>query len=346
MATLYLPLALISLWAPLADDETIRDQLENTMLLVRAVCLVSTRAISLDQATQYRDLMCQYLKDVKNLYQNGAYYTNHHNAIHIYDFILLFGPIYSWWCFHIEQMIGKLQNVNTNHHFGHLESTLTEKMWKESHLRLWLGTPNHSAEMEDFLAIFNKTFESVSCADSVDIPRSISIDLDLTSANDVLEEDIEMNCVADMPDVDNVLRGNCELPTKFAKLMDTPPTGSVRFITRYKLRSVYYSISRHHVGNSSVIYFGDDQRVVQYSGVIQHIFTPGEEVYFILRRDCALPKDDVFTPYRPEFPAFCYSTCTSYPTYDIVLASSIICHAARFRSNDDSVVVVSLLKNI
>ncbi|KAE9407462.1 hypothetical protein BT96DRAFT_809392, partial [Gymnopus androsaceus JB14] len=43
---------------------------------------------------------------------------NIHAAGHIYNFLLLFGPVLSWWCFSFEHLIGALQKINTNDHIG------------------------------------------------------------------------------------------------------------------------------------------------------------------------------------------------------------------------------------
>ncbi|KAE9396172.1 hypothetical protein BT96DRAFT_825122, partial [Gymnopus androsaceus JB14] len=43
---------------------------------------------------------------------------NIHMANHIYNFLKLFGPVISWWCFPFEHLIGVLQKVNTNDHIG------------------------------------------------------------------------------------------------------------------------------------------------------------------------------------------------------------------------------------
>jgi len=43
---------------------------------------------------------------------------NVHAAFHIYDFLLLFGPVMSWWTFPFEHLIGVLQRINTNNKIG------------------------------------------------------------------------------------------------------------------------------------------------------------------------------------------------------------------------------------
>ena len=56
-------------------------------------------------------------------------------AFHIYDFILLFGPIMAWWTFPFERLIGALQKFNTNDHVGgELEGTIVRSFWKGANL--------------------------------------------------------------------------------------------------------------------------------------------------------------------------------------------------------------------
>ena len=43
---------------------------------------------------------------------------NIHAAGHIYDFLLLFGLVMSWWAFPFEYLIGVLQQVNMNDYIG------------------------------------------------------------------------------------------------------------------------------------------------------------------------------------------------------------------------------------
>ncbi|KAI5995796.1 hypothetical protein F5J12DRAFT_896429 [Pisolithus orientalis] len=45
-------------------------------------------------------------------------------SIHIYDYLRLFGPVQSWWCFPYECLIGHLQHMPTNHKFGQQEETV------------------------------------------------------------------------------------------------------------------------------------------------------------------------------------------------------------------------------
>lgn len=124
LATVYLPLALVSLWGdglprPSSDASTyLKRVLDHTMLLVSAVTILSTRWMTKRCATEYRSYLAGWLRDLKELHPAATDRTNNHVAFHIYDFLLLFGPIYAWWCFPFECLIGYLQRLPQNHKFG------------------------------------------------------------------------------------------------------------------------------------------------------------------------------------------------------------------------------------
>ena len=39
-------------------------------------------------------------------------------ALHLRDYILLYGPVHSWWAYPFERMIGTLQRISTNYKEG------------------------------------------------------------------------------------------------------------------------------------------------------------------------------------------------------------------------------------
>ena len=126
MATIYLPLALVSLWGigsshPTAGNgEKLRATLNHTMALFSAVRLVCMRTMNQSRMTAYRDYMVRYIRDLHVVHPDAPYKTSHHMALHIYDFLELFGPVHSWWCFPFERLIGLLQRQPSNHKFGTL----------------------------------------------------------------------------------------------------------------------------------------------------------------------------------------------------------------------------------
>ena len=124
LSTVYIPLALISIWGEgsqhdsLDDAKRCREILDHTMALTSAVSLLCKRTVTQARAEAYVDYITQYVRDLKELHPRALYRPNHHAAFHIYDFLILFGPVRSWWCFPFERLIGRLQNLPHNHLFG------------------------------------------------------------------------------------------------------------------------------------------------------------------------------------------------------------------------------------
>ncbi len=133
LATIYLPLALIGIWGEGSvhpDKSTLqaaRKILDHTMLLVSAISLACRRTTSPSIARSYWDCITSYIKVLHTLHPHARYTPNLHLAVHIHDFLHLFGPVHSWWTFPFERLIGHLQKINTNHHFG------TTSLFLQSH---------------------------------------------------------------------------------------------------------------------------------------------------------------------------------------------------------------------
>lgn len=124
MATIYLPLALISLWGegtPHSSPDVaskFRQIIDHTMTLVCAVYLACKRTVNQARADAYLKNITIYNTDLLKIHPKASHRTIHHVAMHIYDFLLLFGPVRSWWCFPFERLIGQLQRLHSNHKFG------------------------------------------------------------------------------------------------------------------------------------------------------------------------------------------------------------------------------------
>ena len=88
------------------------------MALVSAVLVGTSHYMTLRKAEAYRKYIKRYVGDLTELYPHIGPRTNHHVSFHIYDFLLLFGPVHSWWCFPFERLVGVLQNLPSNHKFG------------------------------------------------------------------------------------------------------------------------------------------------------------------------------------------------------------------------------------
>jgi hypothetical protein len=134
MCTIYLPLALLSIWGdgtprplppskspkspPLPPKNHSQALLHLTMLLVSAVRIACRRTMTAEHAAAYRDCMVEYLNLLRDVLPNASLRDNDHVALHIFDFLILFGPVRSWWCFPFERLVGQLQRIPHNHKFG------------------------------------------------------------------------------------------------------------------------------------------------------------------------------------------------------------------------------------
>jgi hypothetical protein len=95
--------------------------LHHTMALFQAATIVGRYTSSDTRATAFRNFLKHWLGDLHNLYPHTITprtRTNPHIALHIYDFLRLFGPALSWWAFPVERLIGQLGKINTNDHLG------------------------------------------------------------------------------------------------------------------------------------------------------------------------------------------------------------------------------------
>jgi len=122
MTTVYIPLALISLWG---DDGTSRPAtakfshiLDHTMALVSAVSVACLRTMTEACRSAFRRCMAMWVSSLQKIHTGSNNRVNGHMALHIYDFLRLFGPVRSWWCFPFERLIGQLRRLPTNHIFG------------------------------------------------------------------------------------------------------------------------------------------------------------------------------------------------------------------------------------
>ena len=122
--TVYLPVALVSLWGEsgshLEESNMVHLQkvLDNTMALVSAVSVASSHYMTSSQAGAYLDCIKTYVSGLSELYPHLEPRTNEHVAFRIHDFLWLYGPIWSWWCFPFERLVGILQGLNSNHKIG------------------------------------------------------------------------------------------------------------------------------------------------------------------------------------------------------------------------------------
>lgn len=123
MATVFLPIALVILWAEKVGDDAplFQEILSHSMALFQATSLIFRYLTNKRRAAKCR-MHLKYWVD--NLYKLHPHTKSHrrkttvHLAFHISEFLLLFGPAFGWWCFPLERLIGILQKIKTNGRLG------------------------------------------------------------------------------------------------------------------------------------------------------------------------------------------------------------------------------------
>jgi hypothetical protein len=125
LGTTHLPLALIRLWG-LGNTESPRSRrcreiLNLTVSLLSAVTVASSRSMSHGLANSYLQHIQAYLGGLKKVFPEYGFHPNHHMALHLHQYLLLFGPVHGWWTFPFERMIGMLQRIPTNGKIGIFE---------------------------------------------------------------------------------------------------------------------------------------------------------------------------------------------------------------------------------
>jgi hypothetical protein len=117
LGTTFLPLSLVRLWgltnAESPRSHRCREILNLTMSLLSAVTVASSHSMSPALADSYLRYMQAYLTGLK-VFPEYEFRPNHHLALHLHQYLVLFGPVHAWWTFPFERMIGMLQRIPTN----------------------------------------------------------------------------------------------------------------------------------------------------------------------------------------------------------------------------------------
>lgn len=88
------------------------------MDLVTAVEVGSMLETSEELIQLYDKTLMRYLTTLKELYKEAKIAPNHHLAVHIADFLRIFGPVHAWRAFALERYNYMLQRTNTNNRLG------------------------------------------------------------------------------------------------------------------------------------------------------------------------------------------------------------------------------------
>lgn len=122
LGTTHLVLSLIRLWGFKEDGSPrstrCREILDVTISLISAIIIATSHTVTAASATVYQKHMLNYINEIKRLFPDYRLHPNHHMSFHIPEFLLLFGPVHSWWTFPFERLIGSIQRMPSNGKIG------------------------------------------------------------------------------------------------------------------------------------------------------------------------------------------------------------------------------------
>ncbi len=116
----YMPISLICLWAESTEAPERRALLKLTMNLVTAIIIATSYETSQENSEAYTHYMIQYRSGLRKLFPDYHCHPNHHMALHIGEYLCMYGPVQGWWTFSFERAIGMLERILTNYKAGEL----------------------------------------------------------------------------------------------------------------------------------------------------------------------------------------------------------------------------------
>ncbi|KAF8809186.1 hypothetical protein BYT27DRAFT_7163091 [Phlegmacium glaucopus] len=268
IGSLYLPVTLIRLWsnAKREDKEAKKRQelLHLTMLLSSAVAAATTRVTSVAHANDYLAYMAKYREELQRLFPDYACHCNHHMAMHIGEFLTRYGPVYGWWTFPYERMIGMLQKISTNYKPGEYEETIGRSWHRSSNFRAFFTRDICPQPIKNCLNFFETLVQQQNrnSLSSNSIPQP---ELNELEDNEELEAgDDKLITLAEKLITDDIraaftrkLGAGCAVPR------------NAKFTNRVTRNGISYTIHETHEGNSGVICKGLDvpfciEKIIQF----------------------------------------------------------------------------------
>ncbi|KAG2079398.1 uncharacterized protein F5147DRAFT_785098 [Suillus discolor] len=289
LTTVYLPIVLVSLWG---EGSTHRNSeiaanchaiLDHTMALISAVHIT--------------------------LLPHAPHRTNGHMALHMWDYLQLFGPVRSWWCFPYERLIGSCSDCPA------IIFLVSKNQLSSTHISRLRSSNTGSTDLlvlplfRDVKALFDRFVSPLIDTNDLREDRKTSP----ISANATPE---------DLRKLIHVRRVVLHARTLYG--------GSI--YTRYST----------HVGNSLILYYPSGARNMQRTpGIIKYIFEMEQGVRFAVQRHLPLDSHpDLFRHY-PHFPACLYSSALA-ENLEIVMPEWVVSHFMRWNFSARHIVVVSL----
>lgn len=354
-----LPVILCRLWGPgnaQTNDNEInlrREKLAHcTMLLGMAIQWGTSQVTSEHHACQYKKYMTTYLECLQAIFPELAWRPNHHASLHIDYFLRRYGPMHGWWMFPFERIIGTLQDTNTNHKIGRLD-TLNIPI-----------TDMRTGELEKtMLMTFCAAAKVKALMQHPEAPRIVR------DANYVLQQccgtagrgtfATEISILDTATEETNALKWSVDSSPKevnppadiqralIAASVGLEPNQKLEMFSRCNVLGIKYATRAVSRRDGSIFLKGPRQPL---PAVIEHIFAvpskDGEKKYYIAtRKHLPVPQGvlDPFPAYK-DFGAGLWSDEYATDLEVVPLVGNIFCHAISMPWEDGVVVMKPLDK--
>lgn len=295
IGTVYLPVSLARLWHTAAADDRRAAQckkaLSVTLSLISAIMAATSRSTSRKKAALYTKHMKDYLDGLRTLCPGYTFKPNHHVALHIETFLRLFGPVYGWWTYPFERLIGLLQRlpnnfkngkssnilwVTINYNFvsGQLEETISMTYVKSANLRSLLVRNACPPAIQNCQAAFTKLVNP-------EVRNTLLTDVTAFIAH-VTPEAAADDSEPQLKDGTSFISepSHKALRTYFGSSL-TPRTAKT--MTTFTMRGLTYSTFSRHKGNSSVIVKNTLSQSLVPAQIEDIIQTSNDDVLFAIR---------------------------------------------------------------
>ncbi|PIL29463.1 hypothetical protein GSI_08405 [Ganoderma sinense ZZ0214-1] len=159
ICTVNMVVTLVRLWNSPEASPHDKLLLENFLHLVAAVDMASRRSMSRDRALAYDKHMFSYLCGLQHIFGHD-FVPNHHLSLHLYECLVLFGPVHGWWAFPFERYNGLMHRININHKPAEMPLTFMRYFYIGANLcqlMASLDLPN-DPEYADMMSSFSCAF--------------------------------------------------------------------------------------------------------------------------------------------------------------------------------------------
>lgn len=325
LGSTYIPISLVRLWSNVKEGDKRSVECHKimvaTMSLLSAVIVASSRVTSENNADIYFKHMQSYLNDIRKLFPTYQLHPNHHMALHLHEYLLLYGPVHSWWTFPFERLIGILQRIPTSNKIGELEQTIAQSFVKSANLRGLVSKADCPTSLGNCEAMFDKLVNpqvrNTLLTDMLALSGSCS-----SEKGPIAEDDIGKDDRTTGPIPESVYQS-------LKAFLKTSPPRRAYFLTHLTVNGITYSVSTRHLGNSSVM-IHSDSKVTSVPARIDHIlqfyFEDHLQTFIVVRcRQHSLSNHDPFLQH-PILRMSIWSMQLKPP--EIVTLNDIDCHYA------------------